>query len=136
MNEIQGHKKLATLINPVNSYIVFREEVDIERPDPKAPPSAQRGFYLRQSLIFRNFASQKLNMAISKKGKALLNFIIFICFTAVYGAIIALINNWFRTHGIEKAYITPLLIFSTVFVYLKAWQWLCRKLDISALDKN
>lgn len=73
-------------------------------------------------------------MAISKKGKVLINFIIFICFTALYGAIVALINNLLRTHGVEKAYIMPLLIASTVYVYWKAWQWLCRKLDI--LDKE
>lgn len=69
-------------------------------------------------------------MAISKKGKALLNFLIFICFTAVYGAIIALINNAFRRNGIDNSYIMPLLIASTIYVYWKAWQWLCRKLDI------
>lgn len=75
-------------------------------------------------------------MAISKKGEALLSFIIFICFTAVYGAIIALINNLFRANGIDKAYTLPLLIFSTVYVYWKAWKWLCRKLDKIALDKD
>ncbi len=68
-------------------------------------------------------------MALSKKGKALLNIVIFICFTSLYGAIIALINNLFRTNGIDKAYIMPLLIFSMVYVYWKAWQWLCQKLD-------
>lgn len=75
-------------------------------------------------------------MAISKKGKALLDFIIFICFTAFYGAIIVLINNLFRTNGIDKAYIMPLLIASTIYVYWKAWQWLCRKLDLIASDKD
>lgn len=69
-------------------------------------------------------------MAISKKGKALLNFVIFICFTAVYGAIIALINNALRANGIDKSYTTPLLIASTIYVYWKAWQWLCRKLEM------
>ncbi len=75
-------------------------------------------------------------MALSKKGKALLDFVIFICFTAIYGAFIALINNLLRAHGIERTYAMPLLIASTVYVYWKAWQWLCRKLDIIALDKD
>ncbi len=55
---------------------------------------------------------------------------------AIYGAIIALINNLFRNYGIEQAYVRPLLIFSTIYVYWKAWQWLCRKLDIIALNKD
>lgn len=75
-------------------------------------------------------------MALSKKSKAFLNLMIFICFTAVYGAIIALINSFFRSHGIEKAHIMPLIIFSTVYVYWKAWQWLCRKLDGIGSDKD
>lgn len=75
-------------------------------------------------------------MALSKKGRSFLYFIIFICFTAIYGAIIALINNLFRTNGIDKAYIMPLLIASTIYVYWKAWQCLCRKLDKIALDKD
>lgn len=75
-------------------------------------------------------------MTLTKKGKAILNFLVFICFTAVYGAVIALINNLFRTYGIEKAYIMPLLIFSTIYVYWKTWKWLCRKLDIISLDKD
>lgn len=74
-------------------------------------------------------------MANSKTGKALLNLVIFIGFTAVYGAIIALINNMFRSYGIEKAYILPLLISSTIYVYYKAWKWLCRKLDKIASEK-
>lgn len=69
-------------------------------------------------------------MALSKKGKALLNLVVFICFTAVYGAAIALLNKLFRTYGFEKAYVMPLLIASTIYVYWKAWQWLCLKLDI------
>ncbi|WP_290460557.1 hypothetical protein [Bacteroides caecimuris] len=75
-------------------------------------------------------------MMKSKKGKAVLNLIIFSCFTVVYGAIVALINNLFRINGIDKAYIMPLLIASTIYVYWKSWQWLCRKLDLIASDKD
>ena len=75
-------------------------------------------------------------MPLSKKGRGFLNLIIFICFTAVYGAVIALVNNLFRTLGVEKTYTLPLLIFSLVYVYWKAWQWLCRKLDEIASDKD
>lgn len=70
-----------------------------------------------------------LFMALSKNRKSILYLIIFVCFTALYGAIVAIINNLLRTHGIEKGYSIPLLIFSTVYVYWKAWQLLCRKLD-------
>ena len=77
-----------------------------------------------------------LDMALSKKGKALLNFLVFIGFTAVYGAVIALVNNRLRAYGIDKAYVMPLLIASTIYVYWKAWQWLCRKLDLLEQNKD
>lgn len=43
-------------------------------------------------------------MALSKKEKSALNLMIFICFTAVYGAIIALLNNMFRTRYRQGIY--------------------------------
>lgn len=75
-------------------------------------------------------------MALSKKGRGFLYLIIYICFTVAYGAIIALINNLFRTNGIDKAYIMPLLIVLTIYVYWKAWKYLCSKFDKITLDKD
>lgn len=66
---------------------------------------------------------------MAKNKKAILYFLVFIGFTGLYGAFIAFVNHMFRYYGVDKAYVMPLLIFSTIYVYLKAWQWLCRKLD-------
>lgn len=94
------------------------------------------GFYLQQSLIFDKFALEIIKYGNIKKSKALLYFIIFLCFTAVYGAIIALINKALRANGVDKSYTMPLLIASTIYVYWKARQWFCRKLDLIALNKD
>lgn len=59
-----------------------------------------------------------------------LNFIYFLIFIGVFSGIIALINQLLRKNGLDSPYTTIILAAITIFVYYKAWRWICRKLDI------
>lgn len=76
----------------------------------------------------------KENKMATKTKRVVKNFIVFLIGVALFGAIVALTNQWFRSQGYNSTYMTAILIGCTSYVYYKAWLWLCRKLDI--LDKK
>lgn len=58
-------------------------------------------------------------------------FLLFLIAVAVYGGIVASVNHWYRSvaEHPSKSF-TVILIGCTVYVYYRAWLWLCRKLDL------
>lgn len=55
---------------------------------------------------------------------------------SIFGALVALANQWFRSQGYNSKYMTTILIGCTCYVYYRAWLWLCRKLDILEKDSK
>ena len=66
----------------------------------------------------------------TSKSKAVIYFLEFLLFVGAFGGIIALINMLLRKYGLESPYTKAFLIAVVIFVYYKAWKWMCRKLDI------
>lgn len=68
-------------------------------------------------------------MKLSTK-KSIKVFLLFLVAVAVYGGLVALANHWYRSSGHTSRSFTVILIGCTVYVYYRAWRWLCRKLDL------
>lgn len=61
--------------------------------------------------------------------KALWAFLLFLLIVAIFGAVVALCNQWLREAGDNGKFWKLMLLALYVFVNYKAWRWLCRKLD-------
>lgn len=70
----------------------------------------------------------------TKTKRTVKNFIVLLIGVALFGAIVALTNQWFRSQGYNSTYMTAILTGCTSYGYYRAWLWLCRKLDL--LDKK
>lgn len=68
--------------------------------------------------------------------KSIKIFIAFLIGVAIFGALVALANQWFRSQGYNSKYMTTILIGCTCYVYYRAWLWLCLKLDILEKDSK
>lgn len=69
-----------------------------------------------------------------KVKKAIKIFIAFLMGIAVFGAFVALANQWPRSQEYNSKYMTTILIGCTCYVYYRAWLWLCKKIDL--LEKS
>lgn len=65
----------------------------------------------------------------TKTKKVLSLFMLYLIMIAFYGALIAVLNHWFRIKGLPVKVLTPLIIASAVYVYYKLWRRLCRRLN-------
>lgn len=66
----------------------------------------------------------------------IISFIGFLIFISVFGGIIALIHRLLRDNSIDSPYTIVILIAITIFIYYKAWKWICRKIDLFASKKG
>ena len=63
------------------------------------------------------------------KAKAIKIFCLFLIVVALFGATIALINQYLRLHNMTSPLSLGILVGILFVVYYILWRWLCRKLD-------
>lgn len=56
-------------------------------------------------------------------------FVLFLVGVGLYGALVAFANGLLRRYGHDSELTYSLLVGSVIYVYYKAWRWLCRWLD-------
>lgn len=64
------------------------------------------------------------------KRKAVVCFIEFLLFVGLFGGVVGFINHLLRKNGLASACTQIFLVAITIFVYYKAWKWMCCSLDI------
>lgn len=63
------------------------------------------------------------------KNKVIITFFVFLIFVALFGASIALVNQYLRVHDMTSPWTHGFLSAILAVVYYNAWRWFCRKLD-------
>lgn len=69
-------------------------------------------------------------MTKKSKLKAIIYFLEFLLFVGLFGGVISFINHLLRKNGLASTYTTAILAAILLFVYYKAWRWMCRKLNL------